>query len=51
MPYKVRYQPKRLPKGRPWKIINLDTGKQVGSSKTKKDAKASVRMRLRGEHK
>jgi len=45
MPYKIRYQPRKLPKGRPWKIINLDTGKQVGSSVKKKDAEASIKAR------
>ena len=40
--------PYRISKGkgsRPYKIINKNTGKQVGSSKTKKDAQASVRAR------
>lgn len=41
MPYKIV---KRKGK-KPWKIINKDTGKQVGSSKTKKNAKSSVRAR------
>lgn len=45
MPYAIRYQPKRLPKGRPWKIWNLDRNVQVGSSKTKADAEASIRVR------
>jgi len=48
MPYKVRYQPKRKPKRRPWKIWNLDTNKQVGSSLTKANAKASIRARYMG---
>jgi len=30
---------------RPWKIIRADTGKVVGSSKTKAMAQASVRAR------
>ena len=47
MPYEIRYQPRRKPKGRPWKIWNTDKNKQVGSSKTKKDAEASVRARYR----
>lgn len=51
MPYKIRYQPRKPPKGRPWKIINLDTNKQVGSSETKENAKASIRARYRGHRK
>jgi len=35
---------------RPYKIINKNTGKTVGTSKTRKDAEASVRARYRGEH-
>lgn len=34
---------------KPYKIINKNTGKVVGSSKTKKDAQASVRARYAGE--
>lgn len=49
MPYEVRFRPKLPPRGRPWKIWNLDKRKYVGSSKTKKNAEASVRARLMGE--
>jgi hypothetical protein len=47
MPYTIR-------KGngeRPFKIIRKDTGEQVGSSKTKKDAEESIRARYSGERK
>ena len=45
MPYSIRKR-----KGRkPWKIINTRTGRQVGSSTTKAKAKASARIRSRGE--
>ena len=30
---------------KPYKIINTSTGKQVGSSTTRKDAQASIRAR------
>ena len=47
MPYKI------VEKGgqRPFKIINKETGKQVGSSTSKAAAQASVRARYAGEHK
>jgi len=32
---------------KPWKIVNKDTGKTVGSSKTKKAAEASVGFRMK----
>lgn len=48
MPYDIKYQPERTPRSRPWKIWNTETNKQVGSSKTKKDAEASVRARGMG---
>jgi hypothetical protein len=45
MPYKIRYK-----KGvRPWKIVD-ENGVIKGSSLTEKDAKASIRARLAGEH-
>lgn len=47
MPYKV----KKGSGDRPWKIVNKNTGKEVGSSTTKSDAEASIRARYRGEHK
>ena len=36
---------------RPFKIINKNTGKTVGSSKTKAEAQASIRARYAGESK
>jgi len=48
MPYRV-YKTKVKKDERPWKIYNLDKKKIVGSSKTKKDAEASIRARLMGE--
>jgi len=47
MPYKIE---KRKGK-KPWKIINEDTGKVVGSSESKAKAQASIRARYAGEHK
>lgn len=46
MPYKVV---KRAGK-KPYKIIDKDTGKIVGSSTSKARALASVRARLAGSH-
>ncbi len=48
MPYSIRYV-----KGaeRPWKIVKKDTGKVVGSSKSRKAAEASIRARHAGEKK
>jgi len=46
MPYKIV-------KGsgpKPWKIVIASTGKVVGSSKTKKEASASIRAREAAEH-
>lgn len=48
MPYKIVYRPSGNKK--PWKIINKDTGEQVGSSTTKKKAERSVNARLAGAH-
>jgi len=47
MPYEIRYV-----KGdeRPYKIVNKDKKKVVGSSKTRTKAEASIRARLSGEH-
>jgi hypothetical protein len=36
---------------RPYKIINKETGKVVGSSKTMKEAQGSIVHRLKGERK
>ena len=46
MPYTIRYE-----KGskKPWKIVNLDTNKVVGSSATKAKAEASIRARYAGK--
>ena len=49
MPYKIIYKPKIPPKGRPWKIYNLDKKKIVGSSVTKKMAKLAVKARYAHE--
>lgn len=49
MPYRILYRPKISPKGRPYKIYNLDKKKIVGSSKTRENAEASIRARYRGE--
>ena len=35
---------------RPWKIMNEDTGRIVGSSDTAADAKASIRARYAVKH-
>lgn len=45
MPYKIEQTGPNE-----WVIRNLNTGKVVGHSKSKKDAEASVRARLAGEH-
>ncbi len=42
MPYSIR----RGKGEKPWKIINKDTGKQVGSSASKSKAESSVRARM-----
>ena len=46
MPYKI------VKKGgkKPYKIINKNTGRTVGSSNTRSEAESSVRARLAGEH-
>lgn len=36
---------------RPYKIIRLEDGKEVGSSATRSDAEASIRARYAGEKK
>lgn len=46
MPYKIRKGSGK----KPFKIINKNTGKQVGSSTSRKKAQASVRARM-GSHK
>jgi len=47
MPYTIKKE-----KGaRPWKIIKKTTGEIVGSSKTLKNAKASIRARYASEKK
>lgn len=42
MPYKVV----KRTGAKPYKIVNKETGKVVGSSETKKKAEASVRARM-----
>jgi hypothetical protein len=46
MPYLV----KKGTGARPYKIVRRRTGEVVGTSKTFKDAEASIRARYRGEH-
>ncbi len=41
MPYSIKHGSGE----KPWKIINRNTGKQVGSSTSKSKAEASVRAR------
>lgn len=45
MPYRMAY---RRGQARPWKI--LKDGKVVGSSKTSREAQASIRARRAAEH-
>ncbi|HUS89763.1 MAG TPA: hypothetical protein VMW91_10485 [Desulfosporosinus sp.] len=47
MPYTIR---KVKGDKQPFKIVNTDKNKVVGSSKTKANAVASIRARLSGEH-
>lgn len=47
MPYSIR----KGKGAKPYKIINTDTGKQVGSSETKAKAQASIRARYSGKNK
>lgn len=47
MPYQVR---KVSDSERPYKIVRRDSGKQVGSSKSAKNAAASIRARMAGAH-
>ena len=46
MPYRIE---KKTGK-RPYKIINKNTGKVVGSSTSKSNAQASINARLAAEH-
>lgn len=46
MPYRVE----KRSGSRPYKIIKTTTGEVVGSSKTKEEAKASVRARYSAEN-
>jgi hypothetical protein len=47
MPYRIENRGG----ARPFKIINKETGKVVGSSKTMKEAQGSIVHRLKGERK
>lgn len=47
MPYEI----KKTGGSKPYKIVKKDTGKVVGSSKTKTAAEKSVRARYAGENK
>lgn len=44
MPVKVRKK-KTNESGKPWKIVETETGKVVGESDSKADAEASARIR------
>lgn len=46
MPYVIEHRTG----ARPWKIVNEDTGKIVGSSKTRRAAQKSVNARRASEH-
>jgi len=46
MPYRIEHGSG----SKPWKLVKTDTGKVVGSSKTKADAEASRRLRMGIEH-
>ena len=46
MPYRIV----KRQGAKPWKIINSDTGEQVGESESREDAESSIRARLAGEH-
>jgi hypothetical protein len=48
MPYNIVY---RKGEERPWKIVEKDTGKVVGSSKSEKDARVSAWKRMGGDKK
>lgn len=49
MPYRAEYRPLKRGK-KHWAIINKDTGRIVGRSTSGKNAEASIRARLAGEH-
>jgi len=46
MPYKIE----KGAGSKPYKIVNAQTGEQVGASKSKADAQASINARLAGEY-
>lgn len=51
MPYDIKYMPNTPPKrDRPWKIINKDKHKIVGTALTEEAARLSVHARLAGAH-
>lgn len=46
MPYKIENRGGK----KPWKIVDVKSGKVVGSAKSEAAAKKSARARLAGEH-
>jgi hypothetical protein len=50
MPYDIIYRPSIPPKGRPWKLYNIDKKKIVASSVSKEMAQKAARARMMGEH-
>lgn len=54
MPYKLEYRKGHKNsegESAPWCIINKDSGKVVGSSKSEESGRSAIRARLWGEHK
>ena len=47
MPYRIIH---KLEEKRPYKIVNAETGKVVGSSASEEKAKASIRARMANEN-
>lgn len=50
MPYRIQYRPSKERPDAPWAIIRVEDGTIAGRSKTKRDAEASARARMIGEH-
>jgi hypothetical protein len=50
VPYEIRYRPGLPPKGRPWKLWNIDKKKYVSSSVSKVMAKRAARAREMDKH-
>jgi hypothetical protein len=51
MPYKILYRPRIPPRGRPWKLWNIDKREFVSSSVSKEMAEKARVARTLGEHK